>query len=969
MNLFSIPPHVGFLDAVATEWLRLPEPDRGLILLPTRRSARALSDAFLRSRGGAPMLLPRITAIGALDEAPLALVGALDSAPAIEPARRLAALSKLILAMKGAGGAPKTADRAWALAAELAMLLDDAAYAGVDLRTALHGAADEAYAAHWERTLAFLRIVTEAWPAFLAEEGASDVAVHQTALLEAQARAWEDSPPAEPVWVAGVVSAMPATARLLLAAARLPGGRVILPGLDAAMPEELWETLPHSHPQAGFSHMLAALGATRGDVRDWPETASSVPSGRAATMARALLPAAGLGAWREAGLAASGLQRLSPTDQQEEAAAIALVLRGALEQPHARAALVTPDRELAQRVAAELLRYGVVADDSAGEKLSDTPQAAFLRLIARALDEDLAPVPLLSVLKHPLAAAGLPSFACRAAARALERHALRGPRPMPGLAGLRHRLDASHDRAASDLVARMERCLEPWMRMRASVAAPPSEMLAALIEAAEALASAPDEPGSQRLWTGEEGEALAERLTHALDALRLLPDQNPSVLPGLLDALLEGAVVRSRRALRGREGAEHPRVFIWGLLEARLQTADVIVLGGLVEGVWPPATDPGPWMSRPMRERMGLASPEARIGQAAHDFVSAACAAPVAVLSCPRRRDGAPAAPARWLTRLETMLGGLQAHPAAAWAAMLDRPVAVAATQPPKPRPAVHLRPRRLSVTQVETWLRDPYAIYAKHVLRLSPLDPLDQETDASDYGKLVHAALHEATQNPAWPASGSRPLRQAMLREIGRAQLRPALQAWWEPRLHRIADWATAAEQARRPASAERTSEVGGEWRIASLDFVLKGRADRIERRTDGRLAIVDYKTGSPPTAKDVDAGRAPQLLLEAAMAAAGAFGPAFAHPAGELAYWKLSGGFEAGEEMPLFRSDIAKIDAAVEQARAGLFELIERYDDPGRAYLSHPWPAHAPRFSDYAQLARVAEWAAAADLEDFPA
>ena len=251
--------------------------------------------------------------------------------------------------------------------------------------------------------------------------------------------------------------------------------------------------------------------------------------------------------------------------------------------------------------------------------------------------------------------------------------------------------------------------------------------MAALIEAAERLAATDELPGPSRLWAGEEGEALATRLAEVQAALPLLPDQRRDVLPGLLDAVLEGAVVRSRRALRGRDGTEHPRVFIWGLLEARLQTADVMVLGGLAEGVWPPASDPGPWLSRPMRATVGLPSPEEIVGQSAHDFVACACAAPTVVLSCPRRRDGAPAVPARWLTRLETLLAGqgqaLPRHPAAAWARALDQPAdGPRPVRPPRPCPPVALRPRRLSVTEIETWLRDPYAIHARHVLRLTAL-------------------------------------------------------------------------------------------------------------------------------------------------------------------------------------------------------------------------------------------------------
>ena len=433
-------------------------------------------------------------------------------------------------------------------------------------------------------------------------------------------------------------------------------------------------------------------------------------------------------------------------------------------------------------------------------------------------------------------------------------------------------------------------------------------------------------------------------------------------------------LVRTRRALRGLAGTEHPRVFIWGLLEARLQSVDVMVLGGLVEGVWPPRTDPGPWLSRPMRARAGLPSTEQWVGQAAHDFVSAACAALRVILSCPTRKEGAPAVPARWLVRLETYLKAagmrLPEHPAASWARTLDLPADGArAVAAPRPCPPIATRPRRLSVTDIETWLRDPYAVYARHVLGLQPLPALDEATDAADYGTLVHEGLHEflRVHGAEWPPDAREKLRGAFARALMRRGLRRALVAWWAPRLDRIADWIAKVERERRSSGAPLViaAERKGSWLLARPGgpFQLAGRADRIERRADDRLVIIDYKTGSPPTQTDVEAGLAPQLLLEAAMAEAGAFGEDIEGPPGELAYWRLSGGYEPGELFRLFKGDQAKTRTAVDDASERLQDVIDLYDQPGRCYLSHPHPARAPRFSDYAQLARVAEWASSGD------
>jgi ATP-dependent helicase/nuclease subunit B len=975
VRIATIPFEAPFLDTLAMRWLD-ENPHHlaaGMILLPTRRAARALADAFLRVRNGAPLLLPRIVAIGALDETPLALAGALDLPPAVEPMRRLAALARMVLALPEQDGGVRHADRAWRLAVELAALMDEAERQELDLPAALGRAAEGDHAEHWKITLDFLRIVTIAWPAWLADQGLANPADRQARLLRAQARAWEDDPPAAPIWVAGVSGGQPAIGALLRVVARLRGGAVILAGLDQGLDDESWNALDATHPQAGLRALLTRLDSRRAEVERW-DGPPAAPPGRVGALAEALLPAPSLGRWRAPFHAElTGLSRLAAADPQEEAVAIALALRDALEIPGARAALVTPDRALAGRVAAELGRWGVVADDSAGEKLAETPPAVFLRLLARAVSENLAPVALLSLLKHPLAGAGLAPAACRAAARALEVAVMRGPRPLGGLTGLR-RATEKNPPWGTNLVARLEACLAPALRVAAAVAVPPSSALAALVAAAEALATTNAEEGAARLWSGEEGEALATHLAAAIEALTLLPPQPPGTMPELLDALLEGAVVRGRRALRGTDAAaEHPRVFIWGLLEARLQSADLIVLGGLVEGVWPPATDPGPWMSRQMRARAGLPSPEEAIGDAAHDFVASACCARETVLSFPNRRDGAPAVPSRWIARLDAWLAGqhaaLPSHPAAAWARLLDQPNGASQpAKPPQPRPPLEFRPRRLSVTEVETWLADPYAIHARHILKLKPLRPLEEQTDAADYGTLVHAAFKRFLDEMGakWPADAAERLTRAMEQTLAEADLRMALREWWGPRLRRIAAWVAAHETARRAAVApvRVLAEVKGDWTLpVPRGFRLTGRADRIEIRPDGTLAILDYKTGTLPPAANAENGHASQLTLEAAMAAAGAFGPRARGPVSELAYWRLTGGYIPGEAQVLLKGDRDLLAKAAAEAEASLLRLIVAFDDPDRAYLSQPHPGRRLRFPEYAQLARVAEWESAED------
>ncbi|GBQ86209.1 nuclease [Gluconacetobacter johannae DSM 13595] len=998
----TIPPHVPFLDQVAARWMAEvgDDPQRtglGLILLPSRRAARALTEAFLRRSDGRALLLPRIAAIGALDEAGLALSGleALDLPPPVEPLRRLTTLTWLILQVGHAFGDVRTVDQAWPLAEALAALMDEAEWAECDLAERLPAAAEGDFAEHWQRTLEFLSIVTDVWPAWLAEQGVMNPVARQVALLHGQARRWRADPlPAdERVWAVGFADAMPSTAAMLGAVLDMPAGRLVLPWVDLSLDDAVWSALPDGHPQAGTARLLADLGQDRAALGVWDDSpgggAPECPAGRGGMLGRALLPAAALGAWLHdpAPVDLIGLSILRAADQQEEAAAIALVLRQAIAVPGRRAALVTPDRGLAGRVAVELARWGVVADDSAGEPLGATPQAAFLRLVVRAVTAGLSPVALLSLLKHPQAACGLSPGACRASARLLERVLLRGPAPRPGIGGLRDALARGRDDphgaladrpdAPEDLAGfldRVERALAPLQACVDGGPMPVADMLAGLVEAAEALAGTEDRTGADRLWSGEEGNALGQHLAGLIAFCNILPPQRADVLDGLLAASMAGLVVRSRRALRGRnEAAVHPRIFIWGLMEARLQAVEQVVLGGLVETAWPPATDPGPWMSRPMRARAGLPSPERAIGQAAHDFVACACAAPQVVLSVPGRREGAPAVPARWLVRLEAFLSGrgqsVPAHPALSWLSRLDRPVgAPRPVAPPRPCPPVAWRPRALAVTEIETWMRDPYAIYARRVLGLRRLPDLEEAADAADYGTIVHDALDRwfAMGPEVWAGDPEDGLRRLFLMRLADARLRPALAAWWAPRLARIAGWVAREEAARRadgPPELVRTEQKG---RVvlkgfAGGDFTLQGRADRVDLDRQGRLALFDYKTGTLPRRRSVIAGWSSQLVLEAAMMERGGFGPELTGRAGELIYWRLTGGYEPGEALPVASGEeLADLVAA---CWLNLRGLIATYDEVEQPYLSHPYPDEGPRFADYAQLARVAEWSAARD------
>jgi ATP-dependent helicase/nuclease subunit B len=1009
LGLYNIPAHLSFLDTLAQgvieEMGGLGDDPAALarvtILLPTRRAAMALREAFLRAAGGRTLLLPAMRALTGLsveDADELALPGLLDLAPAVDAPRRQAVLTALVLRLPPRYGGPSGPEQAWRLATALAELLDEMALEGCDVER-LPELVPEEFATHWQVTITFLRGVLDAWNQWLEEQGLMDIGPRRVAALEAQAEAWRENPPTDPVFAAGIGAGgtIPAAAALLKVIAGLPRGAVVLHDGVEPMTPELWEAICQSptHPLFGQSRLLRDMGAVPADIRAWHGLSGAhlepagIPAGdpalarRAELLGRIMRPAAGIGAWLDRQPeywkpALVGLSLLEAADVQAEAVAIALLLRQALETPGARAALITPDRDLGRRVAAELTRHGVLADDSAGQPLGETPAGAFLRLLSRAVAEGFAPVPLLALIKHPLAAGGMPRAAWMEAVRLIERRALRGPRPAPGLPGLRARVlealgrerDAALLASALGLLDALEAALGDFSELRDSPARPPADLLDAHLIAAEALASTDTRPGGLRLYAGEEGEPLAVHLASLPPAFRELAPMSPASWPALFDVALEGPLAPSIRISRGREGGRHPRVAILGLLEARLQHYDLAVLGALEEGVWPQATDPGPWMSRPMRAEFGLPAPEARIGRVSADFLLAAASAPQAVLARARKRAGSPTVPSRWLTRMETFLAGqreadgvglaLAASPALGWAAALDVPAEVRPCPRPAPSPPPEARPREISVTEVAGLMADPYGYYARRVLRLVPFDPLDAEVGASDYGNLVHETMAEWTRRlgaEAWPgeADARAWFEDAAEKALAKAAARPGLLAFWRPRLARIGDFVVAQEAA--VASTHRImarhAEVKGGLSLAG-GLSLKVRADRIDRLADRSLSIIDYKTGTPPTNAEVADGRAPQLPLEAAIAAVGGFEGIEPEHVSALTYWRLTGGSTAGEVRPV-KGDPATLAA---DARDNTEALLQGFLLGNRRFMARPHPRRKPPRTDYDHLARVAEW-----------
>ncbi|WP_142849049.1 double-strand break repair protein AddB [Telmatospirillum sp. J64-1] len=976
-TVYSIPPGLPFVDELARGVMEQAGHDplalaSHLILLPTRRACRSLREAFLRLSKGKPLLLPRMLPLGEVEEEELAIsLASLEVPPAIPGLKRQLLLARLIMAMgQGRGGKPPGPEQAARLAGELAKLLDQVQTEDLSFDL-LEKLVPENLAEHWQVTLKFLEILTQNWPVLLEAHGAADPSTRRSLLLHAQAERWRKEPPHHPVIAAGSTGSNPAAAALLAVIANLPQGAVVLPGLDQHMDRTSWQALDETHPQHGMKQLLEKLEITPDRVRPWSRTPNP-RTARAWLIAEAMRPAATTDLWRslpaQADAAAiEGVTRLDCPGPREEAGAIAMLLREALETEGRTAALITPDRNLARRVAAELERWDIEVDDSAGRPLALTPPGVFLLLAAEMVAENFSPHATLACLKHPLAAAGLRPDQCRALVRRLEVVVLRGARPAPGIEGLCAAL-GEKETELKEWLGILDQAARPFAALMDKDIVPLADLVRAHMEFAEALATDDTLPGPTRLWRGEAGEVAANFAADLGEAAEAMGEVWPRAYPGLLACLMEGVVVRP---VWGR----HPRLHIWGLLEARLQHADLIILGGLNEGSWPPEADSDPWMSRPMRRDFGLPSPERRVGLAAHDFVQAFCA-PRVVMTRAMKNEGTPTVPSRWLLRLETVMRACGLEEAAKgtewhaphwldWHTLLDAPASHTPLPPPAPRPPVEARPRRLSVTQIETWMRDPYAIYARHILGLEALDPIDADPGAADYGNLVHKALETFTRDYPGQLPDD---AEAKLIETGRAVFaealtRPGVWAFWWPRFERIAKWFIGHEYGRRHEIQSIICESGGRLEIDAdyAPFTLTAKADRIDRMKDGSLTIIDYKTGAVPSKKEVAAGYAPQLPLEAAIAQAGGFRDIPAAPVSQLLYWRLRGN-EAGGEESSAGDDCAKL---VQEALDGLRGLVQVFDNPDTPYEARPHPDRAPRYSDYGHLARVKEWASLGDDE----
>lgn len=959
-KIYNIPAGTAFARALAAQLIAETKtaPDALAtyrIFLPTRRAARVLQQAFLDENNGEPLLLPSLLVLGDIEEEELSLSmagngdlpdQALDIPPALSPLRRQILLARTVQAIPGYSG---SFDQAILLAGALGRLMDQIYTENLSL-DALPALAPEDFADHWQITLKFMTVLSKTWPKILAAEGMIDTADRRNRLLNALAAHWQASPPQTPIIAAGTTGSIPATAELLRVIAALPQGRIVLPGLDIDMDAVSWEALGEIHPQYGLRHLLQTLGLEKEEVKPWPGTGSP-PLIRARTIlaSEIMRPPETAGNWssslpldqtlrNDIADATQNLSLLTCANEREEADAIAVLLRQALETPGRTAALITPRRTLARRVAATCRRWNIEIDDSAGQTLDQSTTGQYLRLCAEAAASGFSPVALLALLKHPFSKIGN--------VQTLDL-ALRGPAPAPGIEGIKSRDEAG-----------LIRSIEPVLRRfnNGSTSKKPrniEEIIETHLDLAETLAGGPD-----NLWSREDGEAAALFFTQLREQASLFPPLNLNTYSDILTRLLKTVTIRPGY------GA-HPRLHILGQLEARMIDADLIVMAGLNEKSWPP--DPGhdPWMSRPMRKQFGLPGPERAIGLAAHDFVQGFCSKEV-VLTRSLRQDGAPAVPARWLQRLAAVLEAaslppdiLGRCPAVSWTRRLDESPVYEPLRRPSPRPPLAARPREMFVTQIEKWQQDPYSVYARYVLRLKPLKPLEKPVDAAEKGDMLHKILNKfVRQYPEiLPAPATKSLEEIAASELEKRHDTPAAWSFWQRRFARTAEWLAQHEYEWRKTARPVATEAEGKIEIpaAAGPFMLRCYADRIDALPGGG-AVIDYKSGGDYPETQIIKGKLPQLPLEGLILSRGGFDKLGPLKPLSLQYWKLTGSETPGEIKGVY----ADTETAIANAEQGLIALIDAFDNEQTPYYSVPRPKNAARFNDYKHLARINEWAA---------
>ena len=924
----------------------------------SQRMRRRVNDALTAS-GAA--ILPRVLLVTDLSQDPILA----DLPPMVTPLRRRLELSVLIDPFLDLPPYPAPKAALFDLADGLAALIDEMQEEGVSTATVANLDVS-GHSEHWARTQAFLGIVAP----FVAESSALDPAARRRLAVERLAVQWKVAPPPGFVIVAGSTGSRGATALFMKTVAGLPNGAVVLPGFDTNLPDEVWRSMDDAltaedHPQFRFRRLFDAMELSPSDCRRWNAATPADPA-RNRLISLSLRPAPVTDQWLTDGQrlpdllsATAKITLIEAPSLRSEATSVALIMRQAAETGKT-VVLITPDRNLGRRVTAALDRWGILPDDSAGSPLAQSAPGRLLRHVARLLGARLTAESLVEVLKHPLTNSGEGRGEHLDFARLLEMTLREKGPAFPTARALLHWATALNDPAIlqwTNAIAAIVDGLGQAGRRHLM------DHVAAHRATAEAFARGANAAGTGQLWLADAGQAaLAMMENLAIEAPHggLI---STSAYCELFESVIAAGEIRAPLA-------GHPRIAIMGAREAREQGADLVILGSLTDGVWPALAKPDPWLNRAMRKDAGLLLPERQIGLSALDY-QIAMAAPEVVITRSVRDAEAETVPSRWLNRLINLINGLpDKNGPEAYAAMKERgaywlslsrrldalspeQVNDPALKPalrPAPRPPLKSRPDRISLSAVSTLIRDPYSIYARSILRLTPLGPLGAKPDSRDRGTAIHKTLEIFVRDR--PFVEARPEARARLLSVASRILSeetPLLSTRliWLGKLERAVDQFLSVEN--KMGGTTLAVESRGSILLGDLPFTIHGLPDRIDELPDGRLHLIDYKSGAAPTQAEQKYFQK-QLLLAAAMAERGGFETLGPSSVARISYIGLTPG-----KPPVETEMTTEI---LDDVWNGMINLIRHYMDHRTGYAARRAMAKASTPSDYDHLSRFGEW-----------
>ncbi len=1008
-NIYNIPADQDFILNLAYKILEdTKDSPLGMadynIILPSIDACDLLKSKIIDLSGDKPVILPNIGTPGDIDGDELSLKLALSPElssefnqipPAISSLHRNLLLAKEIMKIPEMASSPQKAIQ---LGSELGNFLNQLQKNEIELKELGNISEKSKF---WKQTSDFLEVLTKEWPLKLQELNLTDPEIRKNTIIDIQAKYLQEKHDNKPIIIAGFNDTTPAISRLIQTISKLKNGVVLLSGLEKSIDNKTWKNISETHPQYGLKNILDNIGVKRNKVENLPTiferdknfvrapNLQKTVKSRRTLLNEAMRPPATSEAWNKLVLpspksrkkidedrisikALTGMDLINCGTGQEEASVIALKMREALEVEGREASLITPDRSLARRVSARLRHWDIQVPDSAGTSLDNSFVGSFIKLTADMVVSNLAPIPFLECLKHPLACNGQEKPEFNKRLNDLEDLILRGPRPASGFDGMLDTLSAKFNSKSrhfktddmqdkkenvTQLIAELREVAEPFINVINNPNSTFSEILDQHILFAENLVNTTEEQGSNIIWSGEDGIAAARFLRELREYSDEIPNLKPDEYVSLLQGLMQNTNVKPR-------AEQHPRLKILSPAQARLSKSDIVILGGLNDNKWPSKLKTNPWLSKKMLKDLNLPLPDIAVGNASYDFVQ--FASNPNVLMTRSMRDGtSPTVQSPILNRLQMVLSklGLQDNLAsktklAEINESLSTPRKITPIKAPEPRPDAKYRPTKLPVTAIEKLLRDPYSLYAQYILKLYPKAPIDAEPNYAERGMIIHEALEKFVNKYPYqmPENGKEELLEIGRKVFDDRMDSPSVRAFWWPRFERIVDWFIVNETKRREDNKNIGTELQGKIEIETDNgqFILTAIADRIDRLENDLLSIIDYKTGGIPTQVSVEQGFSPQLTLEALIASMGGFKGVDAGQVGELEYWKLSGGRPAGK-ITKIKADISRLE---EEALEGLIDLISVFSDNKTPYLSIPRPRLAPRYSNSKHLARQDEW-----------